>query len=363
MKSDDIIFSPFDIGKMRIKNRVVRSATSERGANEDGTVTDNLIKMYEQLGAGGAGIVITGYSYVLKSGRCNLRQLGVHDDSVVDGLKKLTEAFHKASSGGKIVMQLVHGGRQVKPYAASEVLAPSAVPLGEVTPRPLEPDEIMTIVEAFGDAALRAKEAGFDGVQIHAAHGFLVSSFLSPYLNRRNDEWGGNPENRRKFFLEIIRKIRVKVGVDYPVLAKINGSDFVEDGLEIDEAVETAAQAEQEGLDAIEVSGGIADTPQELGAIRPGIDSRDKEAYFETYARRVRGEVNVPVITVGGIRSAQVARQILRHRSADAVSMSRPFIREPDLPKRWKRGQAKARCVSCQGCLINTGEMIECILE
>ncbi len=360
---EDVIFTPFNIGSMRLKNRIVRSACSERGAKPNGEVTEKIINLYKGLSKGGVSLAITGYAYIHPSGKCNGRQLGIDKDSLIEGLKRICDAFHKASSGGKIALQIVHGGRQVKPYIATDVVAPSPVPLGGVVPRPLEEEEIWSIIKLFGDAAYRAKIAGFDAVQIHAAHGYLVSSFISPYTNRRNDKWGGSIENRSRFFVEIVKEIRRRVGSEFPVFAKVNGEDYVEGGLTLEDSIESVRLAAEVGLDGVEVSGGIADTPPNLGAVRQGISTRSDEAYFLSSAEAFKKALKIPVITVGGIRSTQVARGILIRRQADAVSLCRPFIREWDIPRKWREGETRVKCVSCNGCLIDTGDMVKCVFE
>lgn len=361
---DDILFTPLKISGIEIKNRLVRSATSERAATGEGIVTNKLIQMYERLVRGGAGMIVTGYAYVDPDGRCNMHQTGIHDDSTVPGLRGLVDRFHLAGRDGKIFIQLVHGGRQVRPYVVNEVVAPSPVPLGDVQPRQLTGDEIEELVGKFIEAAVRAKGAGFDGVQLHAAHGFLISQFISPFTNRRTDEWGGTAEKRWKFFFEILDRVKYKLGKGYPVTAKVNCSDFLgEKGLRTEEAARMLKKAQLLGLDAVEVSGGIADTPIHKGAVRPNISSRTDEAYFRLQSRLIKSGINIPVILVGGIRTAQVARDLIRDRTCDAVAMCRPFIREPDLPLKWKKGKTHARCVSCQGCMIDTGGITSCMME
>lgn len=361
---DDILFKPLKIGTMRLKNRLVRSATSERAADSHGIVQDGMIKMYEELAKGGAGLVITGYAYVHPSGRCGAQQTGIHSDSVVPRLKKLTDAFHRASSGGKIALQLVHGGRQAGPSLVKEVLAPSEIPIGTVYPREMREDEIQDVIEAFADAAGRAMDAGFDAVQLHGAHGFLISQFLSPYTNHRSDQWGGSPEGRWRFFFHVIRRIRQKAGDKLPLLAKVNGSDFLKDqGLNPDEVALMLPRAQGLGLDAVEISGGMSDTPQGLTATRNGIKKPADEAYFLPQARVIKKSLQIPLILVGGIRSAHVARKIIEDGDADAVAMCRPFLQEPDLPSRWMKGLTQTRCDSCISCLSQMGDVEECIRE
>ena len=360
----DPLFTPFKIGILEIPNRLIRSACSERAADPEGFVTDELINLYVALAAGGAGMVVTGYAFVHPSGRCNARQTAVSDDRFIPGLTRLTEAFHRANPRGKIFLQVVHGGRQSKPYLVDEVVAPSPVLLGGVTPRPLRHREIIDMANAFASAALRAKQAGFDGVQLHGAHGFLISQFNSPFTNHREDLWGGTPENRSRFFIEIIGRARKLVGDDYPITAKVNGSDFLEEkGINLGQVIPMLQRAEETGIDGVEVSGGMADTPAEYAPVRGPIRLLSQEAYLLPWARSIKKEINGPVITVGGIRSAKVARKIITSNDADGVAMCRPFIRQPDLPLRWKEGALKSSCISCGGCSIDTGGATRCTLS
>ncbi|MFP4498262.1 MAG: NADH:flavin oxidoreductase [Vulcanimicrobiota bacterium] len=333
MEKTNILFQPFNLGKIQVNNRIVRSATSERLADEQGRATDELIETYKKLGQGKIGLVVTGYAYVNKAGRCNTNQLGVHEDVKIPGLKKLCQEFHSENSLGRIALQIVHGGRQVSPDAGIP-MAPSNVPFKGEPPRVLQEREIEQIIEDFAQAALRGKRAGFDAVQIHAAHGFLISQFLSPYTNRRNDFWGGSLSSRARFFIEIIKECRQKTGEDYPLFAKMNCSDFIEEGLTVEEAGEIAEMAEKAGLDGLEISGGIGDTPEEKGACRPVKDKKD-EAYFLEEAKKISNELGIPVILVGGIRNPQTAENILKETKIKAIAMSRPFLDNPGLVLEW----------------------------
>jgi len=347
------LFTPFEIKTIKMPNRIVRSATYEKMADEDGFVTEQLINLYVNLAKGGAGLIITGNALVHISGRSAPKMLCIHNDFYIDGLKKLTSAVHKA--GGRIIIQLSHGGRQCaslflggdKPVAPSEVYEP----VYKVMPRELKQEEIWEIIESFGKAAGRAKTAGFDGIQIHGAHGYLVNQFLSPYTNRRNDYWGGDEERRFHFLEEVYQSIRDNVGYDFPVMIKLNACDFVEGGLTLEESLRIAKRLENLGIDAIEVSGGIVESKPEERPVRMNIDSSDKEAYFREFSREFKKNLNVPIMLVGGIRSRSVAEDILQKNDADLISLSRPLIREPDLPKKWMKGKETADCISCNGCM------------
>ena len=236
-------------------------------------------------------------------------------------------------------------------------------------PRPRTPKRVeggnVDIVEAFAAAAERARQAGFDGVQIHAAHGYLLSQFLSPIYNQRTDGFGGNIEIRAKVLRMVLEAIRAQVGKEYPVLVKINGGDFIDHGLTPEDAVRVAVMLVQGGIDAIEVSGGLFINPK-MSPSRMGIHTEEKEAYFQVEARNFKEKVEVPLIMVGGNRSLQVAQRLVSGGTADYMSMSRPFIREPGLVNRWKSGDhAKARCLSDNKCFAPAmaGRGIYCVME
>ena len=227
------------------------------------------------------------------------------------------------------------------------------------------PTRARRVVEAFAAAAVRARQAGFDGVQIHAAHGYLLSQFLSPVYNRRRDAFGGALENRAKASLMVLSAIREKVGVDFPVLVKMNCGDFMDKGLTARDAVSVAGMLAQGGVDAIEVSGGLFINPK-MSPSRMGINREEKEAYFQAEAGQIKKAVDVPLILVGGNRSLDVAARIVGEGGADYISMSRPFIREPGLINRWKSGDyAKAKCLSDNKCFgpAMAGRGIFCVME
>ncbi len=340
------LFSEGRIGTLRLPNRLVRSATAERMATADGMTTAEHRAMYRALAAGGVGLIITGHAYVRADGRAGPTMTGMHEDRAVPGWRALVEEVHAA--GGVIAAQINHGGRQSPPALVGTPLAPSAVPLGEMTPRPLTDVEIVALIGDYVAAAERALAAGFDAIQIHAAHGYLLSSFNSPFTNRRQDRWGGDWAGRASMAREIIRSVRRLVGPAYPLMMKMNATDGLDAGLALADATRMAADFAAAGLDAIEVSGGSADAPTVMSqTIRPG----GEEAYFAGEAAAVRAAVSIPVITVGGIRSYAVAERVLEEGAADFVALCRPLIREPDLPRRWAAGDRRpATCISCNLC-------------
>jgi 2,4-dienoyl-CoA reductase-like NADH-dependent reductase (Old Yellow Enzyme family) len=245
-------------------------------------------------------------------------------------------------------------------------VAPSRTDSLEKEPRKvLTKTEIHEIVEAFGKAARRAKDAGFDGVQLHVAHGYLLNQFISPAFNLREDTYGGSVEKRARALLEILQKIRASVGQGYPIMAKLNSRDYLKDGLSLKDSLKTALLLEKNGLDAIELSGGtIVSGP--LGPIRGPIKGEEEEAYFKEAGKAFKEKIGIPMSLVGGIRSFEVAERLVEEGYTDYVSMSRPFIREPDLIKRWESGdQNKAACISDSKCFgpARAGEGIYCVIE
>ncbi|KPJ78603.1 MAG: NADH:flavin oxidoreductase [Deltaproteobacteria bacterium SG8_13] len=358
-----ILFEPITIGSLILPNRFVRSATWEGMAGDDGRCTDRLIELTVKLVEGGIGLIITSHSYVHRRGQAGPWQLGIYGDSLIPGLTRMTRAVHERS--GKIVAQLAHAGL----YADTQLtgrspLAPSAVSdAGETVPEEMRAADIQQLVAAFAAAAARAKTAGFDGVQIHAAHGYLLSQFLSPRFNRRSDAYGGNVINRARIVLEVLAAVRQQVGPDYPVLIKMNTGDYLEGGLELTDALEVGVLLETAGIDAIELSGGTGASGK-LRPVRAGIHREEQEAYFEAAAREFRKRVRVPLLLVGGVRSFSVADRIVSQNIADCISMSRPFIREPDLVNRWKSGdRSRSTCLSDNRCFvpIRNGEGVYCV--
>ncbi len=371
---NSLIFKPKKIGNMIVKNRLIRSATYEGMASEEGGITNDLLNLYGKLAQGGIGLIITSFSYVQQSGRGYINQIGINRDDLVPNLHKLPNIVHENGDGCKIAIQLVHCGRQSR--LLEDTIAPSAVfePVLEKMPREMTSKEVKGTIDAFVDAVRRAKEAGFDAVQLHAAHGYLLGEFLSPYTNRRTDEYGGSFENRFRIIKEIYTRSVDKVGLDYPIMVKMNVDDFVERGIDLSESKKIAERMSNIGFAAIETSGGIMEAStrneEELG--RPiitssmrGIDSKNKEAFYLPYAREIKKVIDIPLILVGGMRSIDLIEKILSEGSADFVSLSRPLIREPDLPNRWLSGisSSTADCISCNACLSNvrTGKL-RCML-
>ncbi len=362
----DRVFQPGEINGMKLDNRFVRSATWEGMATEEGACTVNLIDLLVSLAEGGVGLIISSHAYVSKEGQAGPWQLGIYDDGLIPGLRKMTDAVHE--KGGRIVAQLAHAGFFAgQKLTGSMPLAPSLVEgFGKSPRKEMTVEDIGHVVQAFSRAAGRAKAAGFDGVQIHSAHGYLLNQFLSPAFNQRIDAYGGDIRNRVRIHLEVLGGIREAVGPDYPVLIKMNSQDFVENGLTMEDSVMGGVLLQQGGIDAIELSGGMVISSLNMGPSRAGIKSEEKEAYFREAAVGFKKKISLPLILVGGNRSFEVAERLLEEGTADYISMSRPFIREPDLINRWKDGdRQKAACLSDNQCFAPAmaGEGIYCVTE
>ncbi|OIQ48942.1 NADH oxidase [Pseudodesulfovibrio hydrargyri] len=358
------MFEPVSIGVLSLKNRFVRSATCEAMADGKGGVTPALVKTYAYLAKGGVGLIISGHANVEKRGIGGPGQIGIYDDFLLPGLEELTRAVHAAD--GRIVVQLAHQGIWAVPVLSGmEPLGPSdSTAEGRTPARAVTRKEIEETIGSFADAALRAKKAGFDGVQIHAAHGFYLGAFLSSFYNNRKDAYGGPLENRARILVEVLDAIREKVGRDYPVLVKINADDYLEDGFTEADMLRVCTLLEAHGIDAIELSGGTMDPLGKHGPARPG--RKGPEAWYAQSAQRLKETVNVPVILVGGIRSFATARNLVETGACDAVGLSRPLIRQPDLIRRWKRDHHEMpACLACNGCFQSAadGRGLRCILE
>ncbi|MGD9050123.1 MAG: NADH:flavin oxidoreductase [Anaerolineae bacterium] len=346
------LFSPVNIGNLELKNRLVRSATAEQMASDPvGRALPALADLYRALARGGVGLIISGHAYVAPEGKAHPEMLSAHCDQMLPGLKTLADAAHGA--GGRIAMQINHGGRQCDQACTPQMLAPSAVPTGSgATPREMTPDEIVETVDAFAQAARRAKTAGFDAVQLHGAHGYLIGQFLSPHSNRRTDAWGGDFDGRLRFLAAVCEAVRGQVGPDYPLFIKLGMMDNLEqvpDGLTPEDGARIVACLASLGLDAVEVSGGYGGGSD--FNTRLAVGSKAPEAYFRPLALRAKAATELPVILVGGLRSRTVMDEVLAAGDADMLSLCRPLIREPDLPNRLQRGEAtEAACISGGRC-------------
>lgn len=388
-----ILFTPYRINKMEVKNRFVHSATQECMSGDHGEVTDQLIRRYTNLAKGEIGLIIPGDMYVESLGRSRLHQTGIQSDEMIPGLRKLVDAVHREDA--KIVFQLAHAGRQTTKEAIGRVpRGPSGVgrdPIHFFVPGEMNEEDIQTVIQAFGAAASRAIEADADGIRLHAAHGYLINQFLSPFFNRRQDSWGGSEENRFRLLEAIFLEVKKAVPQGTPVMIKLNTHDHTPaPGLTPGPAVRYAQRMAEMGMDGIEPSSGTAhysfmdmcrgQVPVEelvLGLPfwkRPLARHKLKklagrcdfeEGYHMAVAKDIKAVVgSVPVFLVGGMRRLDHMEEVLSEGHADFVSMSRPFIREPFLVKSFRQGKSSsATCVSCNKCLavLASGLPIRCL--
>ena len=362
-----ILFEQSSIGALNIKNRFVRSATWEGMAHDDGSCSTRLCELTSQLAQGEVGLIVSSHAFVSPEGQAGPWQLAAYDDRFIRGLTQMAKAAH--DGGSTIVLQLAHAGLQAAtPLTKQEAFGPSIMPREDGTVcRQMTLTEIEQTTDAFVAAAGRAKAAGFDGVQLHAAHGYLLSQFLSPYYNKRQHNFGGSTENRARIVLDILGRIKSTLGNDFPVLIKMNSEDFIDDGLKVDEMLQIARMLETAGVDAIELSGGTADGVSRMLPVRRGrLRSEHDEAFYRGAARRYKEAVETPLILVGGIRSFSVAEGLIETGTTDFVSLSRPLIREPGLIARWRSGDtAKSECGSCNLCFkpILEGKGMFCVAK
>ncbi|HUT55499.1 MAG TPA: NADH:flavin oxidoreductase [bacterium] len=356
------MFTPGRIGGLELPNRIIRSATWEALADEQGRVTDKHIEYMVRLAGGGIGLIVLGITAVAAGSKALRGMAGIYSDDQTEGFQRLADAVHKA--GGRISAQLAHVGAQAtaEDLGGVEPVGPSAVlhPSSNITPRALSTGEVRELAGVFGEGAARAAAAGFDAVQIHGAHGYLLDQFMSPRFNIRDDEYG----DPQRFVMEVYQAVRKNAG-RLAVFIKLSLDDFVEGSVTPTEALPVARALAEAGIDAIEVSGGMRASGK-LNPSRTGIREEKDEAYLLELAKMVKAQVKCPVISVGGWRSPAVINRALGSGAVDFVSMSRPFIREPGLVKRWKQGDpAKARCISCSKCFgtVKYGNGVECMVE
>jgi 2,4-dienoyl-CoA reductase-like NADH-dependent reductase (Old Yellow Enzyme family) len=360
------LFEETRIGSMTLKNRMWRAATWLNMASDTGRLTKRQEKVYLDLAKGGVGTIITGYAFVIKEEQPNPNMLGIYDDSFIPEYKKFTEKIQ--AEGVNIVMQIVYGGSFSSYLTDSRTIwGPSAVahPLTEVVPTEMTQDNIETLVSAFALAAGRVKAAGFDGVELHGAHSYLLSQFLSPYFNRRSDEYGGPIENRARIILEVLEAVRKEVGPDYPVFIKMHCTDdWDENGLTEDESLQVALELEKRGITGIEFSGGNMDNENypNKGPGRGGILKAEKQSYFAEATAKIAGHLKVPVISVGGHRSPGRMEELLNATAIQYFSLGRVLHSEADIVNRWHQDKtAKPRCISCNKCWYKNGNI--CILN
>ena len=377
------LFEKTEIKGMELKNRLVRSATHEAMADDEGFPTDRLFKLYERLAKGGVGLIITGHTYVSRDGK-DKAMLGIDSDEHISKYRELVNHVHQ--NGAKIAMQINHCGRQTtKEMTGTQPIAPSAVKDKSllVMPREMTEEDIERIIEAFAQAARRVKESGFDALQFHGAHGFLISQFLCPHTNRREDKWGGSIENRMRFLTEIYERARKSVGDDYPILIKINAHDHMKNGLKPEESILMAKEMAEMGFDGIEVSCGIG---EDGGSTLRGdipfdviLDEWDMyknkgflyrfimrkygsklirpipftQGYNRESAKKIKKEVNVPIFAVGGMIDPTFIEETIQSGDTDYISLCRALITDPNFPNKIREGSRElSRCIHCNLCLF-----------
>ena len=350
------LFSPEKIGNIQIKNRIVRSATYSRKAEKYGHVGETLIEFYDELAQGGTGLIISEFIAVDPSGTASPYQLRLDNDSYILDHRKLVDTVHNYSEV-KIAAQIAHTGRQgVHPKYLP--VAPSPIPdkITGLTPRELTKLEIEELIQKFVATGRRAYESGYDMVQLHAAHGYFLSNFISPYTNRRIDDYGGSNENMSRILTEIYDGIKDEVGKPFPVTIKLQTQDFVPGGLEMEQSLEFVRILVNNGFDAIEPSGGIGETQVGTKNAYPSrqIKSPEEENYFLPVVKKLKPFMkNSKMMLMGGIKNPISAENFLKTGVTDFISMCRPLIYEPNLPNRWMSGDlSPAKCTSCNSCYV-----------
>ncbi len=400
MADIDPLFSTLQIGKLEVRGRVYKTATAETRADEDGFVTDELLEFYAPMADAGTPLIITGNIFISQAGKSTHRMIGADADDKIPGLRRLADTAH--TGGSKLFAQLNHCGRQVLVDAMGLDSAVSASDVREkllgTKPRPMTEAEIRQTISDFAAAAERCQRAGFDGVQIHAGHGYLICQFLTPYTNRRRDAYGGSFENRLRFLREVVRETRARVGADFPIILKLNGADALTGraGLKTPELVHVAKEMEAEGVDGIEVTVGHYESgfPMIRGTFDAFFDSLvhhglgpdqpqpmrfavralhplvalifnriwpHYEGFNLDYSRALKGELSIPVICVGGFQSRSAMDDAITSNSADAVSCARAFVANPYLYKHLRTGEEGPKCNFCNACIGRAGKQaVDC---
>ena len=329
------LLDPINIRHLELKNRIVLPPMATNKAGSHGAVTDSVVEHYVKRARAGVGLIIVEHAYVLPGGKAHGKQLGIHQDKLVPGLRKLAEAVHQ--SGSKVGIQINHAGSRTSiEVIGVQPLAPSNVPVpgDEAGPRPASASELEKISSAFASAARRAVEAGFDFVEVHGAHGYLPSAFLSPYTNRRSDLYGGSLENRCRFPLEVVSKVRQAIGRDFILFYRLGADDLTPGGLTIGESARFASLLAAAGVDCIDVSGGLCGSaPEHLQSI---------QGYFVPLAEAIKEAVGLPVIVAGGITEPEFADRLIRAQRVDLVAVGRAQLKDPRWAARAREVLGKA---------------------
>ena len=337
--TENLLFTPITLPNgTTIKNRFFKSAMSEGMGTRDFQPKKNIATLYKRWAEGGTGLIITGNIMVDPKGTAEPGNIVFDKNSNMEILKDWAKQGQQ--HGAKVMVQLNHPGKQVPKTIAKETVAPSAVPLGNglnklfSTPRALTTSEVEELVQKFVTSAKITKEAGFSGVQIHAAHGYLISQFLSPHDNRRTDKYGGSLENRMRFLKEIYLGMREELGKDFPIGIKINSTDFKEDGLTEEDSLETIVELANLGLDFVEISGGTYERPAMMGATSKSTN----QVFFAEYSKKLKQKIDIPVVVTGGIRSINAMNTLLNDNTTDFIGIARPLTIDPNIPNKIKQG-------------------------
>lgn len=337
--TENLLFTPITLPNgTTIKNRFFKSAMSEGMGTKNFQPKKNIATLYKRWAEGGTGLIITGNIMVDPKGTAEPGNIVFDKNSNMDILKDW--ANQGQQHGAKVMVQLNHPGKQVPKTIAKETVAPSAVPLGNglnklfSTPRALTTSEVEELVQKFITSAKVAKEAGFSGVQIHAAHGYLISQFLSPHDNRRTDKYGGSLENRMRFLKEIYLGMREELGKDFTIGIKINSTDFKEDGLTEEDSLKTIIELANLGLDFVEISGGTYERPAMMGATSKSTN----QVFFAEYSKKLKQKIEIPVVVTGGIRSINAMNTLLNDNTTDFIGIARPLTIDPNIPNKIKQG-------------------------
>lgn len=355
------VFQPCQIGSLTLKNRLAMSQMTMNYATEEGMVTDKVIAYYRERAKGGVGLILVEGTYFTPEGKGYVRQIGLASQAHVEGLKRLTDAVHGLKNDTRIFLQIHHaGGRASSKVTGLQPVAPSAVPPypGAETPRALTREEITGLIQAHVEAAARAREAGFDGVDIHCAHGYLVPSFFSPMTNHRTDEYGGDLTGRTRFLMETILGIRKRLGKEYPLMIKISGDEYIEGGLGIGDMIGIARLAQDVGIDGLIVSAGTVggkklEDLNEAHKVMRTLPMMTRTACLVPIAAEFKKALQIPVVTVGRINTVALAEEILSQGKADIAAIGRPLLADPELPKKAAEGREEEirPCIACnEGC-------------
>ncbi|MBW2058884.1 MAG: FAD-dependent oxidoreductase [Deltaproteobacteria bacterium] len=360
------LFEPLRLGALTLPNRLIMTTVKLGYGTKAGEVTDRHIAFYVRRAEGGVGLITTEPLYIRPNGRELPTQLGIHEDRLLDGLRLMVDAVHR--EGGRIMAHINHAGRAVNPKLVAERERVSAsdvpCPANGVTPRPLSLAEVDEYVGFFGDAARRVKEARFDAIEIPFSHGYLIHQFLSPHTNRRNDEYGGSLEGRLRFGKRVMEAVRGAVGSDFPVVVRMNATDYVEGGLSIEDAVTVARSLEEMDVEALSVTSGTMCESVPFCLYPTGTP----KANLLPMAARIRAAVSVPVAVAGRIRTPEIAREALAEGQADLIGLGRPLLADPDWPRKTESGDEEGilLCAAChQGCLaeLRQGRGTSCMFN